>query len=175
MVQVHVLRYQNLTYKMYAMIGNTGSSINLFFFCPGELYSLWMFAISFSTHPSHPCARSFTYYIIHVINFISVWHSKHYMYAFLCPVTKYMYSVTHVRNSEIKQLLTLYCEITWYLVCGYIVISYRSSLRFIPVQWFLAELWPLVFEICPNICLHLNDFFFRYAWRYWLDFWYVSV
>jgi hypothetical protein len=24
--------------------------------------------------------------------------------------------------------------------------SYRSSLHFVPVQWFLAELWPLDFE-----------------------------
>jgi hypothetical protein len=24
----------------------------------------------------------------------------------------------------------------------------------------IIELWPLDFEICPNICHHLNDFFF---------------
>ena len=58
------------------------------------------------------------------------------------------YSVTHVRNSEIKQLSTLFFPLcfeilTWYLVCGCIMISYRSSLRFVAVQWILAELWPL--------------------------------
>jgi hypothetical protein len=33
------------------------------------------------------------------------------------------------------------------------VISYRSSLHFVPVQWFLAESWPLDFGIWPNILL----------------------
>jgi hypothetical protein len=41
--------------------------------------------------------------------------------------------------------------LTWFLVCECIMISYRSSLYFVPVQWFLAELWPLDFEIWPNI------------------------
>ena len=40
--------------------------------------------------------------------------------------------------------------LTWYLVYGCIMISYRSSSRFVLVQWFLAELWPLDFEILPN-------------------------
>jgi hypothetical protein len=62
--------------------------------------------------------------------------------------------------------------LTWYMVCGCIVISYRSSLRFVPVQWFLAELWPLDFEIWPIFSCHPV---FRYVWRYWLDFWYISV
>jgi hypothetical protein len=72
---------------------------------------------------------------------------------FLCPRLAGTYSVTHVRNSEIKQLLTLFFAMLWDidLVCGCIMISYRSSLRFVPVQWFLAELWPLDFEIWPNI------------------------
>ena len=53
------------------------------------------------------------------------------------------------------------------------MISYRSSLRFVPVQWFLAELWPLDFE---NLTKYLVvTTFFRYAWRYWFDFWYESV
>ena len=41
--------------------------------------------------------------------------------------------------------------VTWFLVYECIMMSYRSSLHFIPVQWFLAELWPLDFEIWPNI------------------------
>jgi hypothetical protein len=41
--------------------------------------------------------------------------------------------------------------LTWYLVCGCIMINYRSTLCFVPVQWFLFELWPLDFEILPNI------------------------
>ena len=37
--------------------------------------------------------------------------------------------------------------LTWYLVCWCIMTSYRSSLRFILVQWFLAELWPLDWKL----------------------------
>ena len=33
--------------------------------------------------------------------------------------------------------------LTWCLVCGCIMITYRSNLCFVPVQWILAELWPL--------------------------------
>ena len=35
----------------------------------------------------------------------------------------------------------------------WIVMSYRSSLHFLPGQWFLAELWLLDFEIWPKIQL----------------------
>ena len=50
------------------------------------------------------------------------------------------------------EVFSLYFNIlTSYLVCGCIMISYRSCVRFVPVQWFFTELWPLDFEICPNI------------------------
>jgi hypothetical protein len=73
----------------------------------------------------------------------------------LCPghIVAGTYSVTHVRNSEIKQLSPCFEILTWYLVCGCLMISYRSSLCFVLFQWFLAELWPLDFEIWPNILL----------------------
>ena len=41
--------------------------------------------------------------------------------------------------------------LTWFLVWECIIISYRSTLKFIPVEWFLANLQPLGFEIWPNI------------------------
>ena len=41
--------------------------------------------------------------------------------------------------------------LTWFMVYECIMMSYRSSLHFIPVQWFLVELWPLDFEIWSNI------------------------
>jgi hypothetical protein len=44
--------------------------------------------------------------------------------------------------------------LTWCLVYECIMMSYRSSLNFVLVQWFLAELWPLDFEIWPNIYCH---------------------
>ena len=40
---------------------------------------------------------------------------------------------------------------TWFLVWECIVISYRSTLKFIPVECFLANLQLLGFEIWPNI------------------------
>ena len=129
---------------------------------------------------------------------------------FVCPrQCAGTYSVTHVRNSEIKQLLTLFfamlwdidlifgmwvysdklqieftfcygpiicgrvmafgllkfgqifsCHhffslcleiLTWFLVWECIIISYRSTLKFIQVEWFLASLQALGFEIWPNI------------------------
>jgi hypothetical protein len=74
---------------------------------------------------------------------------------FYVPATKWPgHSVTHVCNSEIKQLspLSLCFEIlTWFLVYECIMMSYKSSLHFVPVQWFLAKLWSLDIEIWPNI------------------------
>jgi hypothetical protein len=124
------------------------------------------------------------------------WHLQSYI--FMSPplsgrdIYSCTCSVTHVRNSEIKQLppyndklqikftfrsgpmifgrvmalglwnlakylvvttfISLCLEIsTWFLVYECIKMSYRSSLHFVLVQWFLVELWPLVFEIWPNI------------------------
>ena len=39
--------------------------------------------------------------------------------------------------------LTSFDILTWYLVCGYIYMSYSLSSNFVPVEWLLAELWPL--------------------------------
>jgi hypothetical protein len=48
--------------------------------------------------------------------------------------------------------ISLWFEIlTWCLVYECIMMSYRSSLHFVPVQWFLAELWPLGCGIWLNI------------------------
>jgi hypothetical protein len=52
--------------------------------------------------------------------------------------------------------------LTWFLVYECIMMSYRSSLHFIPVQWFLAESWPLDLEICPNISL--SPLYFTMIW-----------
>ena len=41
----------------------------------------------------------------------------------------------------LSQLFSLYLEIlTWFLVYECIMVSYRSSLHFVPVQWFFAKL-----------------------------------
>ena len=39
--------------------------------------------------------------------------------------------------------LTSFDILTWYLVCGYIKMSYSLNSNFVSVEWFLAELWPL--------------------------------
>ena len=137
------------------------------------------------------------------------------------------YRVTHVRNSEIKQLLTLFfamlwdidlifgmwvysdklqieftfrsgpmifggpwtlkfgqifsCHhffslcleiLTWFLVYECIIMSYRSSLHFVPVQWFLACCVPWLWNLDKYLVVTT---LFHYDLRYWLDFWYESV
>ena len=47
---------------------------------------------------------------------------------------------------ELYHFFSICLEIlTWFLIYEYIMMSYRSSLYFVPVQWFLAELWTLKF------------------------------
>jgi hypothetical protein len=72
-----------------------------------------------------------------------------------------------------RHLFPLCLEIlTWCLVYECILINYRLSLRFVPVQWFLAEIWPLDWNLAKYLVVAT---FFRYAWRYWLDVWLMSV
>ena len=48
--------------------------------------------------------------------------------------------------------ISLWFEIlTWFLVWKCIIISYRSTLKFVPVEWYLANLQPLGFGIWRNI------------------------
>jgi hypothetical protein len=48
--------------------------------------------------------------------------------------------------------ISLWFEIlTWFLVWECIILSYRSSLKFVLVEWFLANLQPLGFEILPVV------------------------
>ena len=39
--------------------------------------------------------------------------------------------------------LTSFDILTWYLVSGYIGMSYSVNSNFVPVEWLLADLWPL--------------------------------
>jgi hypothetical protein len=63
--------------------------------------------------------------------------------------------------------------LTWFLAYECIMMNYRSSLHFVPVQWFLVELimalglWNLAKYLVVST-------YFRYAWRYWPDFWYMT-
>jgi hypothetical protein len=49
--------------------------------------------------------------------------------------------------------LTSFDILTWYLVCGYIYMSYILSSNFVPFEWYLAELWPLNLYFCSNFKL----------------------
>jgi hypothetical protein len=55
-----------------------------------------------------------------------------------------------------------------------IIISYKSTMKFVPVEWFLANfntdvgLWNLTKYLVVTTLFH-------YDLRYWLDFWYESV
>jgi hypothetical protein len=90
---------------------------------------------------------------------------------FLCPSLKVAetYSVTHVRNSEIKQLLTLFFAILWDidLIFGMLVYSDKLQIEFT----FRSS--PMIFGRVMALGLwNLTKYlvvttFFRYAWRYW--------
>jgi hypothetical protein len=104
---------------------------------------------------------------------------KKWMGIFLCPrhTVAVKYSVTHVRNSEIKQLWPLFFAILWDidLIFGMWVYNDKLQIKFTfrssPIifgQVMALGLWNLAKYLVVTIC-------FRYAWRYWLDFWYESV
>ena len=86
---------------------------------------------------------------------------------------RYMYSVTHVRNSEIFQLWPLFFAILWDiidLIFGMWVYNDKLQIKFTFRPVVIFGPWILKFGQIFS-CHH----FFRYAWRYWLDFWYMSV
>ena len=60
----------------------------------------------------------------------------------------------------------------WYMTYECIMMSYRSSLHFVPVQWLLVELWSLNWNLAKYLVVTI---FFRKAWRYWIDFCYMNV
>ena len=60
----------------------------------------------------------------------------------------------------VTTLFSLCLEIlTWFLVYECIMMSYRSSLHFVPVRWFLAELWPLDWNLAK-----LSPLYFTMIW-----------
>jgi hypothetical protein len=68
----------------------------------------------------------------------------------LCNLAKYL-------------VVTAFFRYAWrywldFLVWECIIISYRSTLKFVPVEWFFAKLQPLGFEIWLNI--QLSPLFF---------------
>jgi hypothetical protein len=79
-------------------------------------------------------------------------------------------SKTNPDNLKFEQNIQVQGLLTWYLVCGCIMISYRSSLHFVLVQWFLTELWPWTLKFgqifsCQHffsLCLDILTFFFVY-------------
>jgi hypothetical protein len=58
--------------------------------------------------------------------------------------------------------LTSFDILTWYLVCGYIWMSYSLSSNFVPVKWLLAHLWPLNLYFCSNV--KLSGLFLDVLW-----------
>jgi hypothetical protein len=58
---------------------------------------------------------------------------------------RHLSTVTHVRNKTVVTTFFSLCLeiLTWFLVYECIMMSYRSSLHLVPVQWFLVKLWHL--------------------------------
>ena len=69
------------------------------------------------------------------------------------------YSVTHVRNKTVVTTFVSLCLeiLTWFLVYEGIMMSYRSSLHVVLVQWFLAELWPLDWNLAKYLVVTIWD------------------
>ena len=69
------------------------------------------------------------------------------------------YSVTHVRNKTVVTTFFSLCLeiLTWFLVYECIMMSYRSSLHVVLVQWFLAELWPLDWNLAKYLVVTIWD------------------
>ena len=98
--------------------------------------------------------------MLNSINFL--WHSfsllKLFYLFFYVPATK-CYPCPSFRNKTVATTFFRYAYfdiLTWYLICGCMMISYRSSLHFVLVQWFLAK-----FMVCPFLYCkydHLHDY-----------------
>jgi hypothetical protein len=73
-------------------------------------------------------------------------------------------------------VVTTFCDmlgdIDLILVYECIMMSYRSNLHFIPVQWSLAELWPLDFLIKYLV---ISPLYFTMIWYVVLMFWYECI
>ena len=87
------------------------------------------------------------------------------------------YSVTHVRNSEIKQMSPLFSAMLWDidLIFGMWVYNHKLQINFeIRSGWMIfgqltvVGLWNLAKYLVATTLFH-------YDLRYWLDFWYERV
>jgi hypothetical protein len=103
------------------------------------------------------------------------WH--YISYAKLHIVDNNSYSVTHVRNSEIKQLSPLFFAMLGDIDLIFGIWVYNDELQI----KFTCRSGPMIFG--PGMALGLWNFgkylvvttLFHYNLRYWLDFWYESV
>jgi hypothetical protein len=83
-----------------------------------------------------------TWVTLYVSATLRLGHKKNkWQKKFLYNLTKYLVVTTFFR----------YAWRYWFLVYECVIMSYRSSVHFVPVQWFLVELWPFDFEILPYI------------------------
>jgi hypothetical protein len=61
----------------------------------------------------------------------------------------------------------------WYLVHCFDIVRYRSSLILVLIHWFFTKLWPLDLEKTTNY--QFSALFFRSAYRYSFDIWYIAL
>ena len=104
---------------------------------------------------------------------------NYHVLGYLCPghLVAGTYSVTHVRNSEIKQLRPLFFAMFWDidLIFGMWVYNDQLHIKFIFHSSSMIfgrvlalGLWNLAKYLVVTTLFH-------YDLRYWLDFWYESV
>ena len=88
-----------------------------------------------------------------------------------------LFSVAHVRNSEIKQLSPLFFAMFWDIDVIFDMWVYNDKLQI----KFTFRSGPMIFgRVMALVLWNLDKYlvvatFFRYALRNWLDIWYVGV
>jgi hypothetical protein len=77
------------------------------------------------------------------------------------------------KNHEFLVLRTFFLVFIWYLVHGFAIPRYRSSMSLVLIQLFFTKLWPLDLE--KNHELIVFRTFFRSANRYSFNIWYIAL
>jgi hypothetical protein len=100
------------------------------------------------------CLEILTWFLLYKCIMMSYRSSLHFVPVQLFLVKLWPLDWNLAKYLVVTKFFSLCLKIlTWFLVWECIIISYRLTLKFIPVEWFLANLQPLGFEIWPNILL----------------------
>jgi hypothetical protein len=118
------------------------------------------------------CLQIFIWYLVHCFA-IPRYRSSlslvliHWFFTKLWPLD------LEKKNHEFSLLRTFSLIFIWYLVHGFTIPTYRSSMSLVLIHWFFTKLWPLDLEKITNY--QFSALFFRSANRYSFDIWYIAL